>query len=179
MTAAGPHAQPKEKTACPYFDVSHDQGCSLAPPGVVVPEVAVRFCCYWCPRRSALTAGPHAQLAQELRTDAEYLSRLKPAGYAAIVARAREAAAVLGRVEPQGAQATPARDLTRALALLEHADWLLAEDSGMVVCWHEYTWEEVLAGQCVQCCVEHAASLLGRARRGAAVSASGQTGAAE
>jgi hypothetical protein len=48
----------------------------------------------------------------------------------------------------------------RLAALLERADELLADESGMVVCWHEFDDEQILRSECVQCCVEAAMEAL-------------------
>ena len=45
-------------------------------------------------------------------------------------------------------------------ALLEHAEKLISHDSGMVVCWHEYTDDEALSSDCLQCAVQHASDAL-------------------
>ncbi len=44
--------------------------------------------------------------------------------------------------------------------LLDHAEKLISEDSGMVVCWHEFTDEQVVTSDCVQCAVQHARDAL-------------------
>ena len=45
-------------------------------------------------------------------------------------------------------------------ALLDHAERLISDETGMVVCWHEYTDAQTLDSECVQCCVQHAQDAL-------------------
>ncbi len=43
---------------------------------------------------------------------------------------------------------------------LDHAENLIGNETGMVVCWHEYSDDETLTSDCVQCAVQHAQDAL-------------------
>ena len=47
-----------------------------------------------------------------------------------------------------------------ALDLLERALEVLSDESGMVVCWHEYDEVDLRRSECVQCLVQAAANEL-------------------
>jgi hypothetical protein len=64
--------------------------------------------------------------------------------------------------------------LVRARALLERAEEIVSDETGMVVCWHEFTAAQTLRSHCVQCCVEHALQAVRELGRRTPVSGSGR-----